>query len=346
MSKLSLLDKLSLFIDVAKDSLWSVLILLVLLVIVYLFSKTDKKTMKRNKIIYIGFSLLMLVLLFIFYFPYIGKIFDNMMNNLFIVIYFPSLAVYFAAIIATSIILWVSLFSYKTSQLIKKLNLVMYLIINYIFALLLYTINNNKLDIFNSESIYTNKQATALIELTSIIFVVWIIFLVVYKIVLTYLRRDYRPEVKKVIVRKEVKKLPENYLNIEIPDMVYGNISKPKKEEKNYSYTNAPSIVYGNNNKPQKEEKNYSYTIAPSMVYGNVSKEKPYVEIAAPEVVYGTIPKKYNLDNKTKVYEDMLTLEDYKLLLKLLKEQKTKKETKEVKQPNFTDLENLFRSIK
>lgn len=323
MSKLSLLDKLSLFIDVAKDSLWSILILIILIVLVYVFSKTDVKTMKRNKLIYIGFSLLVLIILFICYLPYIGKIFDNMMNNLFIVIYFPNLAVYFAAIITTSIILWVSLFSFKTSELIKRLNLVMYLIINYLFALLIYTINNNKLDIFTTESIYSNKEATALIELTSIIFVIWILFLIIYKLVLKYLKREYKPEVTKVVVTKEVKKLPENYLNIEVPNMVYGNISKPKQAEKNYAYTNAPS-----------------------MVYGNISKPKPYIEIEAPKLVYGTIPKKYSIDNKTKVYEDMLTLEDYKLLLKLLKEQKKKEEKKEVIQPNFTELENLFRSIR
>lgn len=325
MSKLSLLDKLSLFIDVAKDSLWSVLILLILMGLVYLFSQTDKKTMKRNKIIYIGFSLLMLIILFIVYLPSIGKVFDNMMNNLFIVIYFPSLAVYFAAIIATSIILWVSLFSYKTSELIKRLNLVMYLIINYLFALVLYVINTKKLDIFSTESIYSNREATALIELTSIIFVVWILFLMIYKLVLKYLRREYREPVKKVVVKKEVKKLPENYSNVEIPKKVYGNISKPKKEEKNYTYTNAPELVYGNI---------------------SMKNVKPYIEIEAPSVVYGTIPKKYSIDNKTKVYEDMLTLEDYKLLLKLLKEQKKKEENEEVNQPNFTELENLFRSIR
>lgn len=325
MSKLSLLDKLSLFINVAKDSLWSILILVILIGLVYLFSKTDKKTMKRNKLIYIGFSLLMLIILFICYLPSIGKVFDNMMNNLFIVIYFPNLAVYFAAIIVTSIILWVSLFSYKTSELIKRLNLVMYLIINYLFALVLYTINNKKLDIFSTESIYSNREATALIELTSILFVVWIIFLIIYKLVLKYLKREYRPEVKKVVVKKEVKKLPENYLNIEVPNMVYGNITKPKKEEKNYAYTNAPSMVYGNI---------------------SIKNIKPYVEIDAPKLVYGTIPKKYSLDNKTKVYEDMLTLEDYKLLLKLLNEQKKKEEKKEVIQPNFTELENLFRGIR
>ena len=318
MSKLSLLDKLSLFIDVAKDSLWSVLILLILIVLVYLFSKTTNKTMKRNKLIYIGFSLLILIILFICYLPSIGRIFDNMMNNLFIVIYFPNLAVYFAAIIVTSIILWISLFNYKTTEIIKRLNLVIYLIINYLFGLLLYTINTKKLDIFNTEAIYSNKQTTALIELTSIIFVVWILFLIIYKVVLIYLKREYRPEVKKVLVKKEVKKLPENYLNIEVPSMVYGN------------------------NKPIKE-KPYKTKEAPNMVYGKI-KVKPYIEIEVPRMVYGTIPKKYSLDNKTKVYEDMLTLEDYKLLLKLLKEQKIKKE--EVIEPNSTELDNLFRSIR
>ncbi len=328
MSKLSLLEKLSLFFEVAKDSVWSILILIVLLVLIYIFMGTNKKTIKRNKIIYIVFSLLVLISLLICYLPSISKIFDNMINNLFIVIYFPNLAVYFAAIIATSIILWISLFSYKTSKLIKRLNLIIYLIINYLFALLLYVINNNKLDIFNTESIYTNKQATALIELSSIIFVVWIIFLIIYKLVLTYIRRDYREPVKKIV--KIVKKLPENYKNIEVPNMVYGTIPKSKVKEKyvneNYLSIDAPKVVYGNNTKV---------------------KEKPYIEITAPKVVYGTIPNKYKLDDKKlKVYEDMLTLEDYKLLLKLLKEQKKKEVKKEVIQPNLTELDNLFRSIK
>lgn len=328
MSKLSLLEKLSLFFEVAKDSVWSILILIVLLVLIYIFMGTNKKTIKRNKIIYIVFSLLVLISLLICYLPSISKIFDNMINNLFIVIYFPNLAVYFAAIIATSIILWISLFSYKTSKLIKRLNLIIYLIINYLFALLLYVINNNKLDIFNTESIYTNKQATALIELSSIIFVVWIIFLIIYKLVLTYIRRDYREPVKKIV--KIVKKLPENYKNIEVPNKVYGTIPKSKVKEKyvneNYLSIDAPKVVYGNNTKV---------------------KEKPYIEITAPKVVYGTIPNKYKLDDKKlKVYEDMLTLEDYKLLLKLLKEQKKKEVKKEVIQPNLTELDNLFRSIK
>ena len=85
MSKLSLLEKLGLFFEVAKDSVWSILILIVLLVLIYIFMGTNKKTIKRNKIIYISFSLLVLISLLICYLPSISKIFDNMMNNLFII---------------------------------------------------------------------------------------------------------------------------------------------------------------------------------------------------------------------------------------------------------------------
>lgn len=291
--KLSFIDKLGLFLEVAKDSYWSIIILIILLIIGYIFSSTNKKTIKRNKTIYIVFSLCILVFLLIAYSSSIDKIFDNMINNLFIVIYFPNLAVYFAAIIATSIILWFSIFNFKTSEIIKKVNLIIYIIINYLFALLLYTISDNKLNIFKQESIYGNKQATALIELTSIIFVLWIIFLIIYKVILIYLRKDYKPKVKRVVVEKKIKKLPKNYMSIEVPNIVYTNKNIVKKD------------------------------------------------------------KIYSIE-EVKQYEDMLSLEDYKLLLKLLKEkQKTNtkknkkpKEKKEDIQPDLTELENLYRSIR
>ena len=244
----------------------------------------------------------------------LNNLFDYMMNNLFIVIYFPNLAIYLAAIIITNIILWISLFNYKTSENIKRLNIVIYLIMNYLLVLIFNVINKNKLDIFSQESIYKNRNATALIELSSIIFVLWIIFLIIYKIILIYLKKDYKPKIKKVLVKKEIKKLPENFNNIEIPSYVYGNIPTKVKVEPD-----------------PKEEK------------------------------------------LKQVYEDMLTLEDYKQILEILKNKKRKSKTKKVieekentndlkleklkiellkkqekerEDTRFTELDNLYRSIR
>ena len=185
---------------------------------------------------------------------------------------------------------------------------------NYLLVLIFNVINKNKLDIFSQESIYKNRNATALIELSSIIFVLWIIFLIIYKIILIYLKKDYKPKVKKVLVKKEIKKLPENFNNIEIPSYVYGNIPTKVKVEPD-----------------PKEEK------------------------------------------LKQVYEDMLTLEDYKQILEILKNKKRKSKTKkvieekektndlkleklkiellkqqekEIEDSRFTELDNLYRSIR
>lgn len=356
MMKLSLFDKLGLFFNVASNSYWSILILIVLLGIGILFSSKNKKKIKRNKIIYIIFTIVIIVSLLIGYSLPISKVFDNMMNNLFIVIYFPNLAVYFGALIATSIILWISIFNYKTTEAIKRLNLIIYIIMNYLFGLLLYVIKTNKLDIFSGESIYTNSEATALIELSSIIFILWILFLIIYKIILIALKKEYKPEVKKVIVKKEVKKLPDNYQNIKIPNIVYINkpsMIKIKEDNKLYTEIEAPKLVYSDIF--MKPKKDYYNVEIPNKVYGNKSKKKisNYYTIDIPDMVYANNKKKPAED--TKLYEDMLSVDDYKLLLKLLlKEKQKEKEVKpvreekhkEVAQPNLTELENLYRSIR
>lgn len=394
MSKLSLLDKLSTFIEVALTSYWSLIILVVFIAIGITFFLTNKNNAKRNKIIYIVFTIIMMAVVFITYNKSISKLFDYMMNNLFIIIYFPNIAIYFAAIIITNIILWISVFSYKTSSLIKRINIIVYTLMNYLLVLILHLININKIDIFNHEAIYTNKELTSLIELSSIVFIIWVVFLIIYKVLLIVLRKDYKPKVKKVLVKKVVKKLPENYNPVEIPTTIKGNIIKKKElKEKDYAYVKAPLIVEGKISK-KKEEKPYNKIKAPEIVQGETTKKKltikenDYNKVETPIIVQGKASKKtdkkYNpvetplvvrgkttkkKDVSTKVYEDMLSVEDYKLLLKLLLKEKQKeteptkeievvKETKKIEkevvkhdddyeeEANLTELENLYRSIR
>lgn len=231
MSKLSLIDKLRVLIDVSMSSSLYLIVIILLLIFGYLFVTTTKKTAKRNKIIYLAVFIFIAILLIITYHGSLSKMFDYMMNNLFVAIYFPNIAIYLAALIIMNIIVWISIFSYKTGKLIKKLNIVIYIIMNYLLALILSVINSNKLDIFTQESIYGNKKATALIELSSGIFIIWIIFLIIYKLILIYLRKDYKPKVKRVVVKKPVKKLPVNFEPIEAPSVIYGKSHKKVVEE-------------------------------------------------------------------------------------------------------------------
>ena len=207
MSKLSFIDKLRILLDISKSSSLYIFILALLIFVGIIFITTNKKNAKRNKMIYASISVFILVTLVIAYHASLSNMLKYMMDNFFIVVYFPNLAIYLAALIATNIILWISLFNYKTTKSIKTLNVSVYIIMNYLLALILNIVNKNNLDIFTQKSVYGNKNATALIELSSIIFIVWIIFLVIYKIILIYIRKDYQPKVKKILIKKKVKKL-------------------------------------------------------------------------------------------------------------------------------------------
>lgn len=358
MSKMSLLDKLGVLFDVTKSSYWFLIVLAVLAIIGIFIIKTNKKNSHINKIAYAVFGITAVSLVLLSFNKSLSKIFDYMMNNLFIAIYFPNLAIYFAAILITNVIVWISIFNYKTSEIIKRLNIIIYVIMNYLLFLILTIVNKEKLDVFSQNSIYNNKEVTALIELSSIVFMVWVAFLILYKIILTYIRKDYKPKVKRVLVKKEVKKLPDNYEPVEVPILVYGNISHKVKvqEEKDYKEIEAPIIVFGNISRKVKlsEEKEREIKKTP----------KVYENIEVPEFIKG----KTSYKEEIKLYEDMLTLDDYKRILQILKNKKTKqrkqkeivddkvkerqqirllKEQEDAKEEaKLTELENLYRSIR
>jgi hypothetical protein len=296
MSKTSLLEKLGILFEVSKSSKLFIGLLIILIIFGFVLKTTTKRNKKRNELIYIICSIFTIAFLIALYHSSLSTMFDYMMDNFFIVVYFPNLAIYLAAIIATNIIVWISVFNFKTTKKIKNINIIIYIIMTYLLALLLNVINSNNLDIFTQSSIYGNEQATALIELSATIFVLWIIFLIIYKLILIYLRKDYRPKVKKVIIRK--KKLPENFEPKEVPDYIFGNA--PKKQIEKVEV---------------KEE------IKDNLVLNEFDK--------------------------------MFTLDDYKVLLKMLKEQKEKErlekqrqEEIESEQSKFIELQNLYRSVR
>lgn len=264
MNKISLVDKVSIFFEVSKTINLILLIVLILLSIIFLNS--NKKNAKNIRYIYISFISFTLIYFFIKYNISLNKMFDYMMNNFFIAIYFPNLAIYAFGLIITNIIFYISLFNYKVSKIIKKINIVVYIFINYLFFLVLKIINTHQLDIYSQNSVYGNRKALALIELTSLVFIIWIIFLTIYKIFIFYLKKEYKQPVKKIIRIKKVKKLPENFIPKEFPTKINGNISK-KTSNKN-------------------EE-----------------------------------------DELLKIYDNMLTLEDYKTIIKILQKHKCKENT-------------------
>ena len=289
MEKLSFFDKLKVLLDVSLSSKLFLLVIAFIIFIGVVFYTTNKKNYKTTRTIYLVCMLFIVVFLIMSYYSSIGNLIDNLMNNIFILIYFPNLAVYVAALIISNVISLVSIFNYKVSKLIKNINITVYCILSYILALILSLISKYNLDVFSNESVYQNKSAQALIELSSVIFIVWILFLIVYKLIMIYLKKDFKTPVEKVVVKKRVKVLPDYINEVTIPNIVR---DRTKKEEK-------PVIV-------------------------PLTKEEKILK---------------QLDNS-------LTIEDYKILLKVLKEKQKKEERKYTQDNKVQELMDLYKSVR
>lgn len=232
MSKISFIEKIKVLIEVSKSSQIYFAIFIILLFLGIKLLGTNKKNASTNRIAFLVALISIVTYLCISFHDSLGKMISYMMDNFFIVALFPNIAIYLAALIATNIIVWISIFSFKSSKQIKMLNVSIFIIMNYLFTLVLTIINRESLDVFSQNSIYENKLSSSLISLSSIIFIVWIIFLIIYKVLLIYTRKDYKPKVKKIIVKKKVKKLPENFVPINEPQLI---LTTKKKEKKNVS---------------------------------------------------------------------------------------------------------------
>lgn len=287
MARLTFVEKLSVLFNLTKSSKLYLVILLAVIALGLILLTSNRKSAKPVKFFYVLIYMILIGIVLYVYKDNLSNMMDYMMNNLFIIIYFPNLAIYLAAILTSNVICLVTVFSKKMPKIIKKINILMYCVISYILIIILNIINENNLDVFNQSSVYGNTTAQALIELTSTVFIAWICFLIIYKIIKPYFFKEKVPT--KVIVKKVVKK-PANYKPIEAPYQVK---------------------AVNNTIKVEKEPK-----------------------------------------ENTAKYDDLLTIDDYKLLLNILKEQKEKerqeKERQEridKEQAKYRELQELYRSV-
>lgn len=375
MSRLSLADKLKILGDVTSSSGLFVVAIVILVALALLVITTNTKTKKISKFVCIAIYGSITLVSLIFYREELFNMFDYMMNNFFIAVYFPNLAIYFAAIIATNIILWISIFNRKITKWIRVINTIVFCIIHYLLILIINIITTNKLDIFEQTSIYQNEKALALIELSSTIFIVWILFLIVYKLIRIYQQKqeiEYEQLERKnnyantetpmptPIIKQETvykRKLPDSITKTEVPKIVYGSIKRKslEKEEKKKETTSIVDFMktsVENDNSYLMDIPNFVSNDTPQLLdimleSQNSKKEEPKKSseerktkdipkkqkkikiIESPLVASkSTLPKK-NLPKKKQsvdIFDNLLTLDDYKKVLALLKSYKAQEE--------------------
>ena len=178
----TLLDKLNLIYKFVKDNSFTFLI--VLLIIIILLDFIYGNNTKQTKILYICIMILILVYgLFEYYKPLLN-ILDIYITYIFKLTYFPSIIDYFSMIIITII---VEIYSIKKLNGVQKnINIWISIIIELLFIINIIALNNINIDLNNITSIYENDLLLSIFQISSILFMIWIIYNL-----LTYLIKSF-----------------------------------------------------------------------------------------------------------------------------------------------------------
>lgn len=225
MQNYSLFEKIGILFSIIKTSplfIISFIIGIILITMMFLDLKTTKK-IREKLLIIIWISVMTFI--GIRYCNYLIKISDNLVEEIFTAIYFPNLAIYTIIIITVNIALIIGLLKKKMTTSYKVANVFTTVVIDFLFILILETIIKNKIDVYETLSVYSNKDLLTLIELSSGMYTAWLFVIALIRIVEKSLPKEK-------IIQEEIKESEK----IEIPiscDLVY---ESPKYNSYEHNY--------------------------------------------------------------------------------------------------------------
>ena len=179
MNELTFMDKINVLIKLLFSSPVIIGIFafsMILMILLFFYSKLNKKVMKFIFIILymavIGFAVVK-------YGKYFLTSIDSFVTLFMANIYFPIIPVYVVIMFISFIIMIVTLSSKNKHRIVKIINTVFFTFIQMLFALFIYIVESNKIDISTNANLYSNEQTMTLLELGMGLFVVWIIILII-----------------------------------------------------------------------------------------------------------------------------------------------------------------------
>lgn len=179
MNQLTFIDKINVLFKMLFSSPVIIGIFafsMILMILLFFYSKLNKKIMKFIFIILyvsiIGFAVVK-------YGKYFLTSIDSFVTLFMANIYFPIIPVYVIIMLISFIIMIVTLSSKNKHRIVKIINTVFFTFIQMLFALFVYVVESNKIDISTNTNLYSNEQTMTLLELGMGLFVVWMIILII-----------------------------------------------------------------------------------------------------------------------------------------------------------------------
>ena len=172
-------NKLSLIYKFLKNNSLVFLILLLIITIIldYLYGKNKTET----KLLYIITIVLILIYGLFEYYKPLFNIIDVYITNLFKIAYFPSIIEYFTMILITIVIQILSV--KRLNKVHKHINLWIGFLIELLFIINVIAMKNITVNLNSITSIYENDLLLSIFQVTSIIFMLWLIANIIINIV-------------------------------------------------------------------------------------------------------------------------------------------------------------------
>ena len=188
----TLLEKFNLIYKfLSNNSLIFLIILLILaLIIAFMYGNNSKKT----KILYIFIIVLMLIYGSFIYYKPLFNILDIYITYLFKITYFPSIIEYMSMIIITIILQIYS--ALKLDKLSKNINIWVGIFIELLFLINVMAMRNYTINLNSITSIYENDLLLSIFQVSSIVFMLWIIFNLIFYLIKLFI--DSRIEMPKL----------------------------------------------------------------------------------------------------------------------------------------------------
>lgn len=226
MKELSLFDKFGiLFSNILEHPLFIVL-LFVPIILFFLQKKHGKK-------VFITMYFIAIVLVLVIGGNELFKLFDNFMDGLFMMLYFPNFITLFIVALLSAIFGFVSLFSSKMHKLNKIINYSGFGIVQSLFILVILTVRSSNINIYKDNALYSNSEILSLMQIMIGAFGIQILSLVIINLInRVTLILDKKDSKLSKEIDEQVSMLSKNkvkYINIDNDKTGFINVANKKK---------------------------------------------------------------------------------------------------------------------
>ena len=229
MEELSLGEKFKILFDNIFEHPLFIVILLVPAIMFLLQKKHGKKA-------FVFVYILVIICVLFVGGEVIFELFDNLMDGLFMTLYFPNFITLFGSAVLCSIIALYSFFSKKMYKVNKIINITAFAIVQMLFLLILSLVRAKNINIYADNALYSNSDVLTLMQILIGTFALEIISILIInginKVtdILDKRSTPLREEIEEEISSLQKTKRPALIKNVEIDNNKVGYINVADKE--------------------------------------------------------------------------------------------------------------------